>query len=613
MKLFKNYSYTSDLENFKVNEHLESFLNYKEFRYINKRLNNVFSKVNKIIENKFFYKKYNYIQPNLDFFTVNRVVANLFHKLLILNKVHKNSKLKIIELEVFQQELNFFDKSGANGFDFERFVNLYAMLGTYIGKPFKFKILDTNHKKKKIKYEPLTKAKNSFLKYINFNLSTLIFTFLKRSNFIKFNKKIFTHKYNPLIKEILPELYKKKIGDFNIHEELKKIYFDYKDDNFKDNIEIRKSNKIIFNILKKNTIILKDEFNISSKFFIGYLKILADVASRNIYFLHRRKKRLRQKVKDLKNYNNIYPLCLTNGLFGSQGLAYADALIDNNIKIIGCQHTNKGIHLNEFYGINESECRTSHAIFTYNKASKSVLSKKKNYAQKIYTIGAPFEVKNLRLRKLQKILNKFRLKTSHPTIYYVSHNIELNSEKSFPNTKNNIDLLRDELKMIEILGKVNKNSIFKSYPTRQYLIDNRKYLEKKIRKYKNIKYLNYEEDFRYSRSVSDIIITQSSQSTLGFCLGVKVPLVFLESKYYNSLLDKDVKKAFKESFFFFNYDKLGWEQELLSFLNKPYNEILKLWNEKEKYRKKYDDIYFLSSKKKAGKLGANLINEFIKK
>ena len=142
MKLFKNYSYTSNLENFKVDEHLESFLNYKEFRYINKRLNNVFSKVNKIIENKFFYKKYNYIQSNFEYFTVNRVVANLFHKLLILNKFHQDNKLKIIELEVFEQELNFFDKSGANGFDFERFVNLYAMLGMYIGKPFKFKILE---------------------------------------------------------------------------------------------------------------------------------------------------------------------------------------------------------------------------------------------------------------------------------------------------------------------------------------------------------------------------------------------------------------------------------------------------------------------------------------
>ena len=376
-------------------------------------------------------------------------------------------------------------------------------------------------------------------------------TFLKRNNFIKFNKKIFTHKYNPLIKEILPELYKKKICDFNIYEELNEIYFDYKNENLNDNIEIRKNNEFIFNILKKNTIILKNEFNISSKFFIGYLKIIADVASRNINFLHQRKKKLRQKVKNLKNYNSIYPVCLTNGLFGSQGLAYADALIDNDIKIIGCQHANKGIHLNELYGFSEEECRTSHAIFTYNKISKSILSEKKNSAQQIYNIGAPFDVKRLRLRKVQKILNKFRLKTSdHPIIYYVSHNIELNSEKSFPNTKNNIDLFSDELKMIEILGKINKNSIFKSYPTRQYLTDNKKFLEKKIRKYKNIKYLSYEEDFRYTRSVSDIIITQSSQSTLGFCVGAKVPLVFLESKHYNSLLDDNVKKAFEKSFFF---------------------------------------------------------------
>ena len=32
----------------------------------------------------------------------------------------------------------------------------------------------------------------------------------------------------------------------------------------------------------------------------------------------------------------------------------------------------------------------------------------------------------------KKILNKCRIKTSHPIIYYVSHNIELNSKKLGP-------------------------------------------------------------------------------------------------------------------------------------------------------------------------------------
>lgn len=577
MKLFKKYSYSTDLNNYKFNEHLDSFINYKEFSWINKKLNQAFNKVNKIIEKKFFYKNYNYIESNFQYFSTCRVVANLFHKLLILNKVNKDNQTKIIELDVYKEEINFFDKTGVNGFHLERFANLYAMLGTYIGKPFKLNILGTFYKKKIIKYQPNTNAKNFFLKIINYDLSLLIFHFLNKYSFIKFNKKIFTLKNNPLIKEILPELFNKRIGEINIRNEISKVYYNFNLSK-KDEIEIKKINKIIFNVLEKNTTILKRDFNLNSRFFIGYLKLLADIASRNIYFLHKIKGKLRQKVLDLKkNNSDTYPVCLTNGLFGSFGIACADALIENNFKIIGCQHGTKGIHLNELYDTNFRENKTSHVVFTYSELAKLLLSKKKNSKQQIKNIGSPRNIKLVKFKQIQKLINQLRLKIFTPTIYYVSHNIELNVGKYFPNTKNNIDLFNDELKIIEILGKINKNSIFKSYPTKQYLIDNKKYLEKKIHEFKNIKYLNDEEDFRYSRSVADIIITQSAQSTLGYCIGANVPLVFLNSNYYNSLINKNVEKVFEKCFFVFDYDKSGWEQRLINFLNKPYHEIMKLW------------------------------------
>ena len=78
-------------------------------------------------------------------------------------------------------------------------------------------------------------------------------------------------------------------------------------------------------------------------------------------------------------------------------------------------------------------------------------------------------------------------------------------------------------------------------------------------------------------------------------------------------MDDNTRQAFQECFFFFNYDEYGWEKELINFLNKPYDEILQLWKKKEPYRKKYDDIYFLSSKKNAGKLGANYIEQLMSK
>ena len=92
-----------------------------------------------------------------------------------------------------------------------------------------------------------------------------------------------------------------------------------------------------------------------------------------------------------------------------------------------------------------------------------------------------------------------------------------------------------------------------------------------------------------------------------WCIGLEVPLVYLESAKYNSFKDHKLTEVFKKSFFFFNCDNNNWEKELIEFLNLPIKEINKRWKEKAIYRKKYDAIYFMSSKKNAGKIGTKVI------
>ena len=86
-----------------------------------------------------------------------------------------------------------------------------------------------------------------------------------------------------------------------------------------------------------------------------------------------------------------------------------------------------------------------------------------------------------------------------------------------------------------------------------------------------------------------------------------MPLIFLDSDYYEPLENEKCKNAFKECFFFFNYDNINWEKELIEFLNLPIKEINRRWKEKAIYRKKYEDIYLMSSKKNAGKIGSKVI------
>ena len=121
-----------------------------------------------------------------------------------------------------------------------------------------------------------------------------------------------------------------------------------------------------------------------------------------------------------------------------------------------------------------------------------------------------------------------------------------------------------------------------------------------------------QEDFRYIRTLSDIIITQSSESTLEWCIGLNVPLILLNSDHYEPFRNEKVKKIFRDCFFVFNYDNLGWEKKLIDFLNKPYSEINMLWKKKSKYRKKYDNEHFLSLTKDPGKIGSKHIIKHIR-
>ena len=73
------------------------------------------------------------------------------------------------------------------------------------------------------------------------------------------------------------------------------------------------------------------------------------------------------------------------------------------------------------------------------------------------------------------------------------------------------------------------------------------------------------------------------------------------------LESKEVEKVFAECFLFIDYENPKWNEELNKYLSMPYSEIKKIWTAKKEYRDKYDNVYFMSKEKNAGKLGANFI------
>ncbi|WP_455756649.1 hypothetical protein [Sulfurimonas sp.] len=600
MNLFDRYT---DLPFDDKKEYIDRLIDYRDYVDIFSQFDLLFDKVNSQIDIDFFKEKYCYQQKVFKLVETNTIVFNLLIKTLELQKIiDLNSNEKII-LNCTSEELDYINY-GVSGTYANRFANFYAWLAEEI--PEYFDIVATYKKKEKVEIN--TSSNNLLLKYINYKPRMLLSNLLKKYNMISFNKeKILIIMENETIKEIESELNLDNIKAINVRKELDKLYYE---NIYKEQLSGQYHSKI-YTILEDNLMIyLRDKLFISEKLSIAYINVLTKLISYQIEYLELIKDFLRIKIKEvLDNYET--KCILTNGLFGPYGIAVSDALLFNNATIISTEHGLTAGNSKDYnFFLSHSEGRTSNIVFAYNEASSLLRKSIKNNANKIVNIGVPTNTKKINFQFLQNYINrkKFNLKVHEKIIFYVSHNIMLNVPKYYPYTKSNSFIYEDEQNLLtNVLNKVNKKVLYKDYPTKQYI--NQK--DVSLKNLHNIIKVDSHEDFRYMRSLSDIVITQGSESTLGWCIGINKPLIFLNSEYYEPLLNDDVKKAFEESFFVFNYDIDGWEKELITFLNKPYKEIMKLWNDKEIYRKKYDDIYFLSMKKDTGKLGSNFIKKLI--
>ena len=569
---------------------LDEFYSYKEYETSFKTLKTCFDGVNKILH-KTYFEEYKFIGDKFELVDCRRFFFNLYIKTFILKKIQNKYPGQKIKIKVKKQELDHIIL-GKNLIP-NRFSNHYAWLADKIGDPFQIQI----DKNQVSLYEPNQSADLFIQKLFLYNPKILL-SKIKNSVLNSKKRSIIQLNENEIVREINSELIFSGYKVINIMNIIRSIY-----ETDTDKYIAEKISKNIFLILTNE---LKKAFNNMPKiFFESYCQISSKVIGYHVSHLNFIKGILRDKIYEIKKaYNtNIF---FSNGLFSGIGTALCDSLLHNDFKIITAEHGIK-FSRDAITSLISDETKTSTHILNYNKNTNKIYNSKLSKDYKTYIVGASKAEKKIRYPSLQRFVNKKIYKIRYPQIIYVSHNIELNSEKYFPFTKSNPCIYYDEKFLIKVFGMVNKNVIVKLYPTKQYLEEKIFFIKDQIKKYKNVRIFDRETDFRYLRTTADIIITQSSESTLAWCIGVEKPLIFLDSKYYEPLKDEETKKVFKKCFFYFNYDKRGWEKELIKFLNLPITTIMKLWDEKKIYRDEFDEKYFLSKKKNAGKIGSNLI------
>ena len=572
----------------KSKSHLDKVVNKEDYSILYDKFSKIILSINKSFEKKFFENDFFFSSKNLVILEPHLFAFDILLKSITLNNLlEKYSNSKII-LTVFEEEITYGN----------RFLNQYAYVASKIGPPFIMKSKGFYNNS----YINNPASENKILSLLNFEKEKILFEIKKKLG-IRKRKLYLNYGRNYITREIEFELFKKGYSSIELKKTLIRNYKTFSPREKKNIID----NQYIFNVINKSFSTYLKKHIKYEKVRIGFIKTITELFTINIQELIANKNHIRSQVKILKENNNI-EFCLSNGLFHNIGKSVYDAMKFNDIKVFTVEHgLTNGISKDSLTNQYISERNTSDVLFCYNDASRDFHKKHSFSKTKFYSVGSHSFSKKILNKNLLRFFYRKKFKVKRECIFYVSHNIELNVGKYYPYTKPCSEIFQDEKNLISTLSKVNKQVIYKPYPTKQFIADRNTYLNQLIYKYDNIKFIEKEEDFRYMRNIADVIITQSSESTLEWCIGVEKPLVFLDSKNYEPLLDENVINAFKKSFFFFNYDKKGWEKDLIKFLNKPYSEIFKLWEEKKYYRVKYDNIYFLSKKKNAGEISTKYI------
>lgn len=119
------------------------------------------------------------------------------------------------------------------------------------------------------------------------------------------------------------------------------------------------------------------------------------------------------------------------------------------------------------------------------------------------------------------------------------------------------------------------------------------------------------EDFRYIRAAADVIVTEATMSTIGWCAGTGRPLIHLSSRHAMALVDDGLRADFARAFFAVDMDEPGWEDRLLALLRRPPAELAAEWADKADFRAEFLRDALFGPAGCVGRTAAAAIHHFI--
>ncbi|MBW2003594.1 MAG: hypothetical protein JRI72_03125 [Deltaproteobacteria bacterium] len=309
-------------------------------------------------------------------------------------------------------------------------------------------------------------------------------------------------------------------------------------------------------------------------------------------------------IRDNGSIDSIPRVVVTNAFSGLQMVLYS-YLRDKGIPIYAFEHgiTNGLSEFAEFRHGSNQMC-LSHVGVCYNDLSKNYHDRSCKAVSKSIVVGAPKVTKELRFRKIQRILLRHFLGISRRqrVVVYIAY-LYRNNYIFGPKVPSDTFYHRVKKKVVfDILGQLDDVCVLKLYPTYRYPDPDP--FASLLELPRNVRILDFFE-YRYLRGLGDVVICDSAESTLGWVWSTGVPLIFLDLPS-NPLLP-DVADEFDKAVFRIDCSKKKWEEAIRDLLQRPHGELLRAWKMKEPARKKFEQMGIFGPLGNAGRRAADFI------
>ncbi len=292
---------------------------------------------------------------------------------------------------------------------------------------------------------------------------------------------------------------------------------------------------------------------------------------------------------------------LTPNHINPKNLGILSAFKKNNIPIISFQH---GV-TPEITSVSDAISSTHPAnnvdvFIAFNENSTKVAEQQTYIKSKSFISGLP--------KRYFRTNKRFNLRVKNKKdVLFLSGVLYRGNVSSFNGNLSDINRYYKEKYLIKnILTKIPHKVYYKPY-----LLENLRYLDtdpaiKLIKKSETISLIEEKVDARYILSDYKVLIVQGASSTLSWLIFSKKPIIFINDKD-QCPVNKEVTKLLKTSLFYFDSDNKNFQQDILTILSKPINEIKNLYKKKEKNREKLIKLFFSTYSMHSGKRAANFI------